>query len=195
MSNGTQKQKAGDGSKQYQSGGDMHVYEAGANAEKEDRELVVDILDHIFEQYAEPVAEPAGVDHEKIRDLKNKISLNFSSSGVTDAEKLFNQTWLRKNEIEKLLQDRDPESVQGFIVDVQSTYREIKESDTCNTAVENANVFLSLSKKYVPSKYAGNDKAELFCITIILLLFELCELGKVTDGERENMTQLSFFNS
>ncbi len=184
-----QNQSAGNKSIQVQADGGSTVnlnYSEEAKTEEADRILVVEILEHIFaNQTVTPEDSTMQTGTDYLRDLKEKIELNFTANAATDVKLMFRKVWIHKNEIEVLLGDKEPEVVTGFVFDVQREYRSLCSSESCDHKMEDANHIVDLAKHYLPETHRGNSKALYICIAIILLVFEKCDIGKKTATETE----------
>ncbi|MCD4792028.1 MAG: hypothetical protein K8R54_02250 [Bacteroidales bacterium] len=160
--------------------------------EVKDFGILENIFDYIFSNVLEE-KEVYEITENEIVELKIKIPLNFGSYDKKIIEQYFIDLWNRKAIIERFIGNENQEKVKALKIDIQRSYRKLKNSKDIQTPIKDFSIIEEMSKKYIPQINISNPDYFANSIALILYFFEICDFGKKTENEKKNDSQLNLF--
>ncbi len=143
--------------------------------------IIAEIFEHIFSEI-----EGNWLEEEEIIDLKKKVDLNFNGQAKLDFIEVYKESRGMMNDIQRYMKECNQGKIQSLILKTRSLFKEYKEVDSHRAAIENIDIFVRLAEFFVPKDGNGNTKNGSYLAhtqAIIILIFEMCEFGLLTEEE------------
>lgn len=168
-------------------------YEALLDADKINDDAINEIFKHLMEESQAAVGFEEDKNSQEAAHLREKISLNFSPETQLELSASIRELWKVKSLVEDFIKMKIETSevmIIGIKNKIQMMYREIKNTPSCQSSIEDIRIIDQMVVKCVPQSKAGDSTCAVYARAIIYYFFELCDFGKKTQLEESKIKTL-----
>lgn len=159
-------------------GTQVNIFEADAKKEEADWGIIGEIMDFVvssFQRSTEYAAE-----NMDIKDLEEKISLNFESQHAERVNEMVSNLWPQKQIVQKFIiriSATRPHEVICLKEKIQSDFFSLNKG---KKKIEDVHIIEKLAENCLPVHLRTNPQYSANAKALVLYFFELCEIGAKT---------------